>query len=250
MKNFSQTNFKSNFLKFSKPKVGLITLSTDFTIEKDFRIVCSHCDINIYVNRIPFNNPLNHENYIKMMKYLPEVANNILPGEKIDSIAYGCTSGTVAIGDQSVIDNIHKTKPNSYVSTPITAAIKSFIKLGIKKVSVLTPYPKDVNITIFDYLIKNEIEVTNFSSFNLEYDSQIAKVDPMHILETIKKIDYQESDAIFVSCTALPILQILDQVEKETSKTIISSNQALIWDIIRSVNISENIYGFGKLFLN
>ena len=111
MQSFSQTDIKPKILKSSNPRIGVIALSTDFTIEQDFRKICHNQAVDIYVNRIPFKNPLNHENYIKMTNYLSEIANNILPGEKIDSIAYGCTSGTVAIGDKIIVDEIHKTKP-------------------------------------------------------------------------------------------------------------------------------------------
>ena len=97
MKSFSQVDIIPRLLKSFNPKIGLITLSTDFTIEQDFRRVCHDQNVDIYVNRIPFENPLNYENYLKMVDYLADVANNILPGEKIDSIAYGCTSGSVLL---------------------------------------------------------------------------------------------------------------------------------------------------------
>ena len=129
MVKFSQTDLKARILKSSNPKIGVIALSTDFTIEQDFRRICHNQNVDIFVNRIPFENPLTHENYLKMANYLADIANNILPGEEIDSIAYGCTSGTVAIGDKRIVSEIHKTKPNVYVSTPITAAIKSFSKI-------------------------------------------------------------------------------------------------------------------------
>ena len=247
MTNFSQINLIPRILKSSHPKIGVITLSTDFTIEQDFRNICYNENVDIYVNRIPFNNPLNHENYLKMLAHLAEIANNILPGEKIDSIVYGCTSGTVAIGYKKVIDEIHKSKPGSYVVTPITAVLKAFTNLKVKKIAVLTPYPERVNKTIFDYLLRNNIEITSFSSFNLNYDSDIANVDPKYIIETIDKINLRDSDAVFISCTALRAVEVIDQIEKKISKYVISSNQAIIWDSLRSVNVNNNIHGYGEL---
>ena len=138
MTNFSQINLIPRILKSSHPKIGVIILSTDFTIEQDIRNICYNQNVDIYVNRIPFNNPLNHENYLKMFDHLAEKANNILPGKKIDSIVYGCTAGTVAIGYKKVVDEIHKSKPGSYVTTPITAALKAFTKLKVKKTIIIT----------------------------------------------------------------------------------------------------------------
>ena len=248
MKNFSQVDLKPHILKSSNPKIGVITLSTDFTIEQDFRRICHDQNVDIYVNRIPFENPLNKENYLKMAQYLADIANNILPGEHIDSIAYGCTSGTVAIGDKEIVDEINKSKKGAYVSTPIKAALNAFANLELNKIAVLTPYPEQVNKTIFDYLIKNNIEITSFSSFNLEYDSDIANVDPRCLIETIDKIDHKDAEAVFISCTALRAVEVLDLIEKRISKYVISSNQAIIWDCLRSVNINNTIRGYGKLF--
>ena len=54
--------------------------------EQYFRKIFKDLKVDIFVNKIPFENPLNNENYLKMSNFLPEIANNILPGEKIDSI--------------------------------------------------------------------------------------------------------------------------------------------------------------------
>ena len=104
MKIFSQIDLKPKISSITHPKIGLIALSTDYTIEQDFRKICYNQNLELYVNRIPFLNPLNRENYLKMTDYLSEIADNILPGEKINSIAYGCTSGTVAIGEKKIIE--------------------------------------------------------------------------------------------------------------------------------------------------
>jgi len=70
------------------------------------------------------------------------------------------------------------------------------------------------------------------------------------LLEILLKMDTGKADALFVSCTALPILKILDEVENKINKTVLSSNQTLIWDSIRSVGYEDKINGYGKLFRN
>ena len=250
MKTFEQIDVKPHLIDMPNPRVGVVTLSTDFTIEQDFRRICNNIPIDIFVNRIPFENPLTHENYLKMAEHLPKIVQDILPNQKLDTVAYGCTSGTVAIGEERIASQIHKSKPGVYVTTPITAALRAFKKLDINKIAILTPYPKLVNETVYDYLQKRRIEVDSFSGFNLEYDSDIAKVDPQHLIKTIKNIDYSDVDAIFVSCTALRIVEVLQEIEDLIKKPIVSSNQAIIWDSIRSTKIKSSIKGYGKLLLD
>jgi len=57
-----------------------------------------------------------------------------------------------------------------------------------------------------------------------------------------------EQKALFVSCTALPVLSIIDKLEKKLNIAVLSSNQALIWDTLVKINKNNSVEGFGKLF--
>ena len=60
----------------------------------------------------------------------------------------------------------------------------------------------------------------------------------------------KDSEALFVSCTALPVLSLINDLEKKLGKFVVSSNQALIWDSLNQVNSNINVVGYGKLFNN
>ena len=240
----------AKFKKELNPKVGLLALSTDQTIEGDFNNVCKNLPLDIFINRIHNQNPLTKENLLKMEKDLESVANKILPDEKINTIAYGCTSGTIAIGEDKVKEKILLAKPGCYVTTPVTSAIKAFKQMNIKKIALFTPYPDAVNKTILEYFIKKNIEVSSFASLNLNLDSEFANVDPNYILEISSKLETKNADALFISCTALPVLNILGKLEQTIKKPVLSSNQTLIWDTIRSIGYKSPIKGYGKLLEN
>ena len=240
-------NISPKFKKESNPKVGLLALSTDLTIEKDFNSVCQKLPLDVFVNRIHNENPLTTENLLKMYEQIESVTEKILPGEKISTIAYACTSGTIAIGEDKVKEKIQLAKPGCHVTTPITSAIKAFNKMNVKKISVFTPYPESVNKTISEYLIKKNIDVMSFSTFNLDLDVDFARVDPKYLSEILTKLNTNDADALFISCTALPALEILEKVEKKVKKLVLCSNQTLIWDAIRSVGYKSPVEGYGKL---
>ena len=248
--NMVVKHYDAKFKKEFNPKVGLITLSTDQTIENDFQNICSNLPVDIFINRIHNKNPLTKENLLKMGEDLASVTKKILPDEKLNTIAYGCTSGTIAIGEDNVKEKILSAKPGSYVTTPVTSAIKAFKLMNIKKIALFTPYPDAVNKTILRYFTKKNIEVSSFASLNLNLDTEFANVDPNYILEISSKLETKNADALFISCTALPVLNILDKLEKKIQKPVLSSNQTLIWDTIRSVRYESPIKGYGKLLEN
>ena len=231
------------------PRIGLIALASDFMIEKDFINVIKDKDIDFFVNRIECYNPLTRENLIKMSQKVTEVTKDILPDEKIDCVVYGCTAGTIAAGFSAIEQKIKLAKPETKVTTPSTAAIKALKKLNIKKLSIFTPYSKKLNDEVVDYFKQESFEVISNSYFDIESDIDIGKVDQNYLYEVLSKIDLKDADALFVSCTALPVLSIIDKLEKKLNKPVLSSNQALIWDTLENIGKNNSVHGFGKLFL-
>ena len=236
------------FISKSNPRIGLIALASDFIIEKDFINVIKDKDIDFFVNRIECYNPLTKENLIKMSEKVTEVTNDILPDQDIDCVVYACTSGTIAAGHDSIEKKVKLAKPEAKVTTPSTAAIKALKKFNIKNLSIFTPYSKKLNDEVVEYFKKEGFNITSNSYFDIESDYDIGKVDQNHLYDVLSKIDLQEADALFVSCTALPVLSIIDKLEKKLNKIVLSSNQALIWNTLERIGKNQSVEGFGQLF--
>jgi maleate isomerase len=236
------------FNKYQNPKIGLIALASDYMIEKDFIRIIKDKKVDFFVNRIECFNPLTKENLIKMSEKVTEVTKDILPNEKIDCVAYGCTSGTIAVGYEAIEKKIKNAKPEAIVITPSTASIKALKKLNIKKIAIFTPYSKKLNDEVLDFFKNENFEIKANSYFNIVSDIDIGKVDPNYLYEVLSKMDLNGADALFISCTALPALSIIEMLEKKLNIAVLSSNQTLIWDTLNSINNEENTSGFGKLF--
>ena len=244
------TKIEPKYVKKHNPRVGLITLASDFRIEKDFNNVIYGKDIDLYCNRIQSYNPLTNVTLKKMADDIPNVTKNILPDQKLDCVAYGCTSGTIAAGYQSIFEKVNLAKPKTKVTTPITSAVNAIKSLDIKKLSVFTPYTDEINQSVINYFKKEKIEINELSYFDIASDLDIGKVDPQYVFETLTKIDLSKSDALFVSCTALPVLSVINELEKKMNKVVLSSNQTLIWNTLKEINYNEKVEGFGELFNN
>ena len=119
--------------------------------------------------------------------------------------------------------------------------------MNVKKIALFTPYPESVNKTIIEYFNEKNINIISLSTFNIDLDEDIASVDPEYLLDTLVKLNLSDADSLFISCTALPALEILEEVEKKVKKLVLSSNQTLIWDTIRSVGYKSSVEGYGKL---
>ena len=236
------------FIKKYNPRIGLIALATDFIIEKDFIKIIKDKDIDFFVNRIECYNPLSKENLIKMSDKVTDVTKNILPDENIDCVVYGCTSGTIAVGYDTIEKKVKEAKPKAKITTPSTAAIKALKRLDIKKIAIFTPYAKKLNDEILDYFSRQGFDVITNTYLDIAADYDIGKVDQNFLFEILSKIEIKKADALFISCTALPVLNLIERLEKELGKPVITSNQSLIWDTLESIGMNKDIQGFGKLF--
>ena len=246
----NSTKIEPKYRSTLNPRVGLIALATDFRIEKDFMSIIKDQSIDFFVNRIHCYFPLTSENLKKMSNSITETSGDILPNEKLDCVVYGCTSGTIASGYSSIKKKINLAKPDAKVTTPSTAAVNALKRLGLKRISIFTPYSKALNDEVVDYFKKENFEITTNSYFDISNDLDIGKVDENYLYETLCEMDLGEAEALFISCTALPALSIIDKLEKKLNKIVLSSNQVLIWDTLQSIGKRDRIEGFGRLFKN
>jgi maleate isomerase len=244
------SKIKPKFIENHNPRIGLITLASDFTIEKDFSNVIYGKNVDLYSNRIQSYNPLTNETLRKMADDIPQATKNILPNQKLDCVAYGCTSGTIASGYELIYKKINSVKPNTKVTTPITSAINALKALKINKLSLFTPYTSEINQSVANYFIKAGMEISELSYFNIASDIDIGKVDVNYLFDLLVKMEISNNEALFVSCTALPVMSIIEDLEKKIGKIVLSSNQTLIWDTLQQIKFKEKISGYGELFKN
>ncbi len=244
----NSTKIHPKFNVKSNPRIGLIALATDFRIEKDFISVIKDQDIDFFVNRIHCYFPLTSENLIKMSSTITQTSEDILPNEKLDCVVYGCTSGTIAAGYDTIKKKINIAKPEAKVTTPSTAAINALKKMNISKLAIFTPYSKSLNDDVIEYFKNKNFEITANSYYDISNDLDIGKVDENFLYDTLSNMELGNAEALFISCTALPALSIIDKLEKKLDKIVFSSNQVLIWDTLQSIGKNNFINGFGKLF--
>ncbi len=230
----------------SRARIGLIALSGDATVEPDFRALGLGPDIALYVSRVP-SLAVTVENLRMTAGGLTAATALILPGQRVDVIAYACTSGTVVVGEDAVFRAVHEARPGVPVTTPITGALAGFERLGVRSVAVLTPYVDEVNQPVVRLLVERGIDVVDLASFNLLTEGDMTRVPAAAIVAAAERLRHARADAVFVSCTALRALGVVEQLEQRLGKPVIASNHALYWHALRLAGYGEPIAGFGRL---
>lgn len=234
----------------SRARIGLIVLATDFTIEHEWRkIVTPLAGVALYQSRILNDAQITPETLRAMEPRIASSTDVILPGSDLDVVAYGCTSASMAIGEDKVFEKIRTVRPKAQCTTPITAAFAAFRAFKAKRVGVLTPYRADVNRIVADYIQARGFEVPVFGSFNEQDDGIVARITPAAIRQGIDRLRAEASvDCVFVSCTSVRLAEAARDIEAETSLPVTSSNHAMAWHALRLAGVTDALPQWGKLF--
>jgi maleate isomerase len=230
--------------------LGLVVLATDFTIEHEWRrIFADFPGVAFYQSRILNDNQITPETLRAMEPRIAAATDVILPGAKLDVVAFGCTSAAMAIGEERVFDRIRSVRPEARCTTPITGAFAAFRALNARRIGVLTPYRADVNHIVANYIRAAGFDVPVFGSFNEESDSIVSRISPNSVRHGIKAITAEAGvDAIFVSCTSVRIAEVAAEIESDVGLPVTSSNHAMAWHALRLAGIEDAAPRWGRLF--
>jgi maleate isomerase len=234
----------------ARARIGLMVLATDYTIEHEWRRIITPLDgVALYQSRILNDNQITPETLRAMEPRIATATDVILPGARLDVVAYGCTSASMAIGEEKVFEKIHSVRPEAKCTTPITAAFAAFRALGAKRIGVLTPYRADVNRIVADYIRARGFDVPVFGSFNEENDATVARINPQSVKAGVMAIkDKAKIDAVFVSCTSVRLAEAAREIEAEIGIPITSSNHAMAWHALRLAGVDDRLPQWGSLF--
>lgn len=241
--------FKTDDGIAKRAAIGLIVLANDHTIEHEFRQLLGLPGVAFHVARIHCDSRITPETLADMEARIAPTADLILPGMPLDVMAYGCTSASMVLGEQTVFDRIHEVRPAVACTTPITAAFAAFKAFGARNIAVLTPYRDDVNQRVRAYIERGGYTVPVFGSFNEENDNAVARIAPESISAAAVELGAMDGvDAVFVSCTSIRMAAVAGQVEQKIGKPVTSSNHAMAWHCLRLAGINDQQPEFGKLY--
>jgi len=155
--------------------------------------------------------------------------------DPVDVVYLSCTSGSQAGGpgyDRLLCDEIKKAANAKAGYTTTTAVLKALRLVGAKKLSVVTPYPDDVNEMEKEYLEAEGFTVLNIDGIKTSdprNPNLIAKIPPKTIYEFALEHTDPKAEVLFLSCTGLLAMEIIEPLEQELGIPVVNSNQSTIW---------------------
>lgn len=225
--------------------VGLIVLSTDEVGAEAFCRIVPSPEIRVFVTRAPHAST---GATFQLQRSFKELADAMPPPGALDILAFNCTSGTVELGNDVVLAELSNARPGLKYTSPAIAGINALNDFGAKRVALLTPYQPALHALFPPFFERASFEIAADASFGLSTDREIGHLTKRSIFEASRFLTRDRAvDALFVSCTATPVVPHIGELELDLGIPVITSSQALAWEVLRLAKYQSPVSGYGRL---
>ncbi len=240
-------------------KIGQIVPSSNLTMEREIPAMLRAREDH-YPERFSF-----HSSRMRMKKVTKEELAAMdkdsdrcaleLSDAAVDVMGYACLVAIMSMGKGYHLvsqDRLHQVTVDAGNPAPIVSSAGALIDglhlMGAKKVSIVAPYMKPLTQMVADYIEAEGVEVQDYLALEIPDNLEVARQDPMNLLEHYKKLDFKGVDAIVLSaCVQMPSLAAIQKVEDEVGIPVVSAAAATAHQMLTKLGLKPHVPGCGAL---
>ena len=230
-----------------RARVGLLVPSPNWVVESWF-------------NRVAPEGVAFHVSRMNLGKISPDAVNDMIAegfrairevsSARVDLIAECCTVSTLIKGlefEENMIRDFEDAAGGTPVITATSSILRAFGQLGLKKIVIAHPYPDEFDKWEIKYFSDSGIEVLASKGMGIADVVELAKPSPEEIYRFARSAWMPEADGLFISCLNFRAQGAIQALENDLGKPVVTSCQATLWNILRTVGVKEKIPGYGQL---
>lgn len=230
-------------------RLGVIVPSSNTSVEVEFARALYGSEVSLHFSRIRLNDVT--VKALQDMEDGTQAAAELLRDAGVDVVVFACTSGSLIRGigyDQLIAQKIAKAADCPAVTTS-GAVVEALKALGARKISLATPYIKEVTDREVGFLEKSGFEVVRVQSLGIRENLKIGKLTPHDAAALAKNAYSADAQALFISCTNFRTFEGVAALESQLGKPMVSSNTATLWVALRVLQALADL-PLGRLFSN
>lgn len=232
-----------------KSKIGLLVPSLNTTMEYDFNRMAPE-GVSVHVSRVPTEVEGSLE-ALQDMAASAKASAVLVADVHPDVVVFGCTSASFVNGaefTESLEAGIAEVVDGAPVVSTASAMLQALEHVGAKKVSVLTPYVGVTNERLRAYLTAAGIEIVDLKGMEILDMYSHADIASETIAAETKALNVEGADAVFIACTQLKTIDVVDELERALQIPVITAVQSSFWAALRAAGgAGLPITGYGKL---
>lgn len=223
-----------------RPKLGLIVLQSDESVEDDFRRMMP-ADVSFLVSRVPSGEVVTSASLAQMEHHMAAAAGLFPRGMRFDVVGYACTSGAAQIGPGRVAQGVREGVPAGTVTEPVSALVAACRAAGLTRLGFLSPYIESVSDRLRRVLDEAGVATPVFGTFDEAEEAKVVRINGASIKAAARDlVTGQDVQGLFLSCTNLRTLDVIPALEDELGMPVLSSNLVLAWHMLRLVGTVDD----------
>lgn len=242
---------KSDSSAERRVRIGTIVPVSNTTNEFEFNRMKPD-GVSVHFTRVPIESNPGEDDFKEMLKEAGR-ASGELAAAGADVIAYGCTSGSMACPADRLLGAMEDASGKPALTTA-GAILDALQALGVSRISMATPYTDATNEKERAFIERHGIGVADIKGLglggSLEKIQKISRIPESEVYEHAKSVDHPDADALLICCTDFGSADVVQSLEEELGKPVLTSNTATLWSALRRSGIDKPVSGFGKLLLS
>lgn len=241
-------------MEYARRYLGLLVPSADLVVEQDFRNALPP-HVGTHVARM-FQGlePVSNLENLQRILDAAETAAELVSHAKPELVIFCGTSASFMHGkgsDEELSARISASAGGLPSTNTTSASVQALEALGVRSLFFFSPYPLPAHRLGVRFFRDCGFEIVGDDTFECRMSLDIPAIRPEDI---VTRLAYQREtlrrcDGVFISCTNLRALPVVERLEQELGIPVVSANQATIWAGLRGLGIApSSVREAGELF--
>ena len=232
----------------TRARIGVIVPSVNTVVEPWFSRVCPP-GVTVHAARMFLDNNLTADALMRMDRDEGLRGVKQIMSCKPASVAYCCTASSIVQGLE--YDGRLNHELNQAAGVPAFTATSGIIEalhaVGAKRIAVCSPYTKAIDDAEHVFFSAAGFEILGSAHLGIADAFALADPTPDDIYALWQKSWHAGADASLITCLNINSQDVIERIEAESGKPVITSTQATLWKLLRAAGVQDAISGYGKL---
>ena len=181
-----------------------------------------------------------------MVEHVAESA-GLLAMVKPDVIMFSHTATSYTLGPQKEAELLARLSEQcgTIVETAFASVLQALRVLGVRRIALGTPYGEETTLQGKALLEQHGFAVVSHG--RLDNVRNIYEETPERAYRLGRALDRPDAQAVFLSGLGMPTISILETLERDLGKPVISAASAMMWNALRLVGVRQPVCGYGRL---
>ena len=178
-------------------------------------------------------------------------AAELLAAAPLDAIGYAFTSSAYVIGaegEAAMVARLQTRTGGIPVAATCAAAVLALRALGVSRMALVDPpwFDEELDSLGAAYFRAQGFDVVHSGPAGLPSDQR--RIEPEALYEWISSNVPDRAEAVFIGGNGFRAVGVIDALEGELERPVVTANQALFWNLLRRTGSAEQVIGYGQLF--